>query len=103
MLNYPGSSNKSRRYNGRYVLGPHLNFAQGNVSGQGRLRVRIRQLSLKRQYDSNCTERRGQMVDTPASYSGGPGFKYRPGDQIYSVMFLVVSSVHPGEFREKAS
>jgi hypothetical protein len=26
------------------------------------------------------TERRGQVVNTPASYSGGPELKSRPGD-----------------------
>jgi hypothetical protein len=29
-----------------------------------------------------CTERRGRVVNTPASYSGGPGFKSQPGDQL---------------------
>jgi hypothetical protein len=28
------------------------------------------------------TERRGCVVSTPASYSGGPGFKYRPGHRL---------------------
>jgi hypothetical protein len=28
------------------------------------------------------TERRGRVVITPASYSGGPGFKSRPGDRL---------------------
>jgi hypothetical protein len=29
-----------------------------------------------------ATERRGRMVNTPASYSGFPGFKSRPGDRL---------------------
>jgi hypothetical protein len=28
------------------------------------------------------TERRGRMVNTSASYSGGPRFKYRPEDRL---------------------
>jgi hypothetical protein len=31
---------------------------------------------------SYITERRGQVVSTPASYSGGPGFKFRLGDRL---------------------
>jgi hypothetical protein len=31
----------------------------------------------------NQIERRGEMVNTPASYSGGPGFKFWPEDQIF--------------------
>jgi hypothetical protein len=27
---------------------------------------------------NECTERRGRVVSSPASYLGGPGFKYRP-------------------------
>jgi hypothetical protein len=30
---------------------------------------------------SYLTERLVRVVNTPASYSGGPGFKYRPGDR----------------------
>jgi hypothetical protein len=29
------------------------------------------------------TERLGRAVSTPASYSGGPGFKSRPGDRLF--------------------
>jgi hypothetical protein len=29
------------------------------------------------------TERRGRVVDTPASYLGGPGFKSWPGDRLF--------------------
>jgi hypothetical protein len=32
-------------------------------------------------YQHLCTER-GQVVDTPASYLGGPGFTSRPGDRL---------------------
>jgi hypothetical protein len=28
------------------------------------------------------TERHGRVVNNPASYSGGPGFKSRPGDRL---------------------
>jgi hypothetical protein len=31
----------------------------------------------------NQIERRGEMVNTPASYLGGPGFKFRSEDQIF--------------------
>jgi hypothetical protein len=30
-------------------------------------------------YRQNFIERRGRVVNTPASHSGGLGFKYRPG------------------------
>jgi hypothetical protein len=30
----------------------------------------------------HITERRGRVVSTPASYSGGPGLKSRPGDRL---------------------
>jgi hypothetical protein len=33
--------------------------------------------------DSNTkTERRGRVINTPASYSGGPGLKSRPGHRL---------------------
>jgi hypothetical protein len=32
--------------------------------------------------DIHKTERHGRVVSTPASYSGGPGFKSRPGDRL---------------------
>jgi hypothetical protein len=44
-------------------------------------------------HDIIITERRGQAINTPASYSAGPGFKSRPG-------FSVVSSVPPGKCRD---
>jgi hypothetical protein len=31
---------------------------------------------------SSCTEHRSQVVNTSVSCSGGPGFKYRPGDRL---------------------
>jgi hypothetical protein len=31
------------------------------------------------------TERCGRVVNTPASYLGDPGFKFRPGDRIFLV------------------
>jgi hypothetical protein len=36
------------------------------------------------------TERHGRVVSIPASYSGGRGFKSRPGDQLFWLRFLVV-------------
>jgi hypothetical protein len=30
----------------------------------------------------SCIERCGRVVSTPASYSGGPGFKSRPRDRL---------------------
>jgi hypothetical protein len=47
---------------------------------------------------SDLTERRGRVVNTPVSYSEGPGFKSRPGTA-YPVRFSVVfhiSSRHAG-------
>jgi hypothetical protein len=32
--------------------------------------------------DSACSERRGRMVNTPASYSGDSRFKSRLGDRV---------------------
>jgi hypothetical protein len=32
--------------------------------------------------DDKITEPRGRVINTPASYSGGPGFKSRPGDRL---------------------
>jgi hypothetical protein len=39
---------------------------------------------------TGVTGRRGRVVSTPASYSGGPGFKSRPGDRLYWLRFFVV-------------
>jgi hypothetical protein len=36
------------------------------------------------------TERRGWVLNTAASYSGGPVFKPRPGDRLSWLAFLVV-------------
>jgi hypothetical protein len=36
------------------------------------------------------TERRGRVVSTPASYSGDPGLKYRPGDRLILTEGFVV-------------
>jgi hypothetical protein len=36
------------------------------------------------------SESRGQMVNIPASYSGGPGFKSRPGDRLSWLRYFVV-------------
>jgi hypothetical protein len=45
------------------------------------------------------TEDRGRVVSTPASYSGGRGFKSRPRDRLswlrFSVVFLIPSSKMP--------
>jgi hypothetical protein len=37
--------------------------------------------------DINTTELRGRVVDTPASYSGGPEFKYWPGHRLSWLRF----------------
>jgi hypothetical protein len=39
-------------------------------------------MTNKQTNDQGHTERRGQVVHTPASYSGGPGFKSGPGDRL---------------------
>jgi len=36
-----------------------------------------------------ATERRGGGLDTPASHSEGPGFKFRPCDLLSWLWFLV--------------
>jgi hypothetical protein len=36
-------------------------------------------------------ERRGRVVNTPASYSRGPGFKYCPGDRLFCPKAFVLS------------
>jgi hypothetical protein len=46
------------------------------------------------------TESSGRVVNTPASYSGGPRFKSRPGDRLSWLRFFVVFSIPPGECRE---
>jgi hypothetical protein len=38
------------------------------------------------------TESRGRLFSTPASYSGGPGFKSRPGDRLSRLRFFVRNS-----------
>jgi hypothetical protein len=46
-------------------------------------------------YTSHATERRGWVVNTLASYSGGPGFKSRPGNRISGLRFSWFSSIPP--------
>jgi hypothetical protein len=43
------------------------------------------------------TEHRGQVVNTPALYSGGPRFKYLHRDQLFLLRFLWFCSVPPGK------
>jgi hypothetical protein len=45
-------------------------------------------------------ERRSGVVNTPASYSRGPGLKSRPGYQQCCLRFSRSSSVPPGEYRD---
>jgi hypothetical protein len=42
-------------------------------------------------YHNYVTERRGRVVNTPASYSGDQGFRSRPGDRLSCLRFFVVS------------
>jgi hypothetical protein len=42
---------------------------------------------------SIMTERRGRVVNTPSSYSRGPGFRYRPGDRLSWLRFSSFFSV----------
>jgi hypothetical protein len=48
------------------------------------------------------TERRGPVVGTPASYSGGPAFKSRPGGRLswltFPVVFLIPLRQMPGYY-----
>lgn len=48
------------------------------------------------------TELRGRAVATPASYSGGPGLKYRPWDCSSHWEFSCLSSVSPGKYLDSA-
>jgi hypothetical protein len=47
-----------------------------------------------------ATERRGSVVNTPASYTGDPKFKARPGDRLSNWGFSCFFSVPPGECRD---
>jgi hypothetical protein len=40
-------------------------------------------------YIDTAIERRGRVVFIPASYSGGPGFKFWPGDRLSWLRFVV--------------
>jgi hypothetical protein len=44
---------------------------------------------------SHSADRLGRVVGTPASYSGGRGFKYRPANWLSRVRFLWFSLVIP--------
>jgi hypothetical protein len=46
------------------------------------------------------TERHGQVVSTPASYSGGPGFKSRLGDRSSWLNLSRLSSAPPNKYRD---
>jgi hypothetical protein len=48
-------------------------------------------------------EHQGRVVSTTASYSGGPGFKFRLGDRLYWPKFSWFSLVPPGKYRESTS
>jgi hypothetical protein len=48
------------------------------------------------------TDRRGRVVNTPAWYSGGPGFKSLPGDRLPRLRFFMFFSVPPGKLRKTA-
>jgi hypothetical protein len=49
------------------------------------------------------TERHRLVVETPASYSRGPGFTSQPEDRVSCLSFSWFSSVHPGKFRDSTS
>jgi hypothetical protein len=49
---------------------------------------------------TSFTERPSSVVSSPASYSGGAGFKSRPGDRLSWLRFVVVFSVPPGKCRD---
>jgi hypothetical protein len=49
---------------------------------------------------SSTTERHGRVVNSPASYLGGPRFKFRPGDRLSWLRFSWFSSVPPGKCRD---
>jgi hypothetical protein len=48
-------------------------------------------------YPSRKTECRNLVVNSPASYSGGPGFNSRPGDRLCSLRFFLVVLSPPGK------
>jgi hypothetical protein len=49
---------------------------------------------------NSMTARHGRVVNTPASYSGGSGFKSWPGDQLPWMSCSWFSSVYPSECRD---
>jgi hypothetical protein len=61
-------------------------------------------LSLRRNFLTQYTDRRSRVVNTPASYSGVPGFKSYPGYRLtwssFVVVFLSPWRQMPGKFLE---
>jgi hypothetical protein len=60
-------------------------FSPGGGGGDKRKKVQVPCSSSVFKYQSmkKCGIKiRGPVVNTPASYSGGPGFISRPGDQL---------------------
>jgi hypothetical protein len=60
----------------------------------------LRHTFTSKQYEIIAgTERHGRVVNNPASYAGGPGFKSQPGDWLawlrISVAFLSLSRQMP--------
>jgi hypothetical protein len=39
--------------------------------------------------DDTFTGSSGRVVNTSVSYSGGPGFKFRPGNQLFWLKFFL--------------
>jgi hypothetical protein len=62
-----------------YILVILINFTVG-----------LQNHSFLRFSQYEVTERRGRVVNTPASYSWGSGFKSRPGDRLSWLRFFVV-------------
>jgi hypothetical protein len=54
---------------------------------------------IVKQHDKT-TEHRGRVVNILASYSGGPGFKSRPGDRLPLLRFFVVFFSTTGQIPE---
>jgi hypothetical protein len=49
------------------------------------------------------TERRGGVINTPPSYSGGPGLKHGPGDRLSWLMYLPFASVPPRKCQDSTT
>jgi hypothetical protein len=64
--------------------------------------IRKKMTMINRNSLCHSSERHGRVLGIPVSYSGGPGFKFRPRYRLFLLFFFVVSAVHPGKCRDSA-